>query len=404
MQRHILTNARIVGPDRTFEGTVVIEGERITDVLPDRHFASGTDLHGRWLVPGLIDIHTDYLEKEVNPRPKTGFPIELAFHMMDQRAIACGLTTVLGAVRFSNDESKDSTLWRGNGLALAEHYERLRATSLARHLLHVRWDTNFEPVEDLLAQMQRITCFGNLVYNENIPGQRQFQNLDDIARKRAARGDKTFEEARAELEQRIAINRGINNRPKVLATFGGRLPIGSHDDTTVEHVDEAHAMGATLAEMPTTLAAARRAKELGLMVCMGAPNYYRGGSHCGNLSCLDAMAEKLVDILCSDYHFPSLLGTVLLMMERGVAPHEAFRYVSLNPARHLARESEIGSIEAGKRADLVAFEARPHHAVVRAVWVDGRLAFRLEPSGRAVAASEAPEDGRMLSASLSSST
>jgi alpha-D-ribose 1-methylphosphonate 5-triphosphate diphosphatase len=87
----------------------VIEGDRIAEIIPGRHFAEGHDLHGQWLIPGVIDIHTDYLEKEINPRPKTNFPLPIAFHMMDQRALACGLTTVLGGVRFSNDRSKDST-------------------------------------------------------------------------------------------------------------------------------------------------------------------------------------------------------------------------------------------------------------------------------------------------------
>ena len=377
MHRLILTNARIVLPTHTVEGSVVVEDDRIADITPDRHFADGIDLHGQWLIPGVIDIHTDYLEKEINPRPKTNFPLPVAFHMMDQRALACGLTTVLGGVRFSNDQEKDSTLWKGNGLALAEAYEELRRTALARHFLHVRWDTNWEPVDELLARMPSFTCLGNLVYNENIPGQRQFQDLDALARKRAQRGDKTFEEARADLDERIRVNRGINNRPKVKAAFAGRLTIGSHDDTTVEHIVEAQEMGATLAEMPVTLLAARKAKELGMAVCMGAPNYVRGGSHCGNLSAAEAIAENLVDVLCSDYHFPSLLGAVVLMLQRGVAPHQAVNMVTLNAARVLRRDAELGSIEVGKKADLVAFNTSDRHAFVSGAWVDGRLKLQL---------------------------
>ncbi|BET68650.1 alpha-D-ribose 1-methylphosphonate 5-triphosphate diphosphatase [Opitutales bacterium ASA1] len=382
MQRNILTNARIVLPDRTVEGSVVIENERIAEIVADRHYAEGMDMHGLWLAPGIVDIHTDYLEKEINPRPKTNFPLPLAFHMMDQRALACGLTTVLGAVRFSDDGDKQTTLWRGNGLALAEQYEELARTALARHLLHVRWDTNFEPVDELLAQMGRFTCFGNLVYNENIPGQRQFRDMEDLAKKRAARGDLTLEEARERLARQIEVARTINNRPKVLAAFGGILPIGSHDDTTVEHVREAREFGASLAEMPTTLAAAREAKRLGLSVCMGAPNYLRGGSHCGNLGAPEAIAEGLVDILCSDYHFPSLLGAAIKLMSNGTAPHEAFHYVSLAPARHLRRDDDLGSIEAGKLADLIAFEPKETHGVVRAAWVGGAMRLQLSHTVR----------------------
>lgn len=381
----ILTNARIVTPSEIIEGSLVIEEDRIAEIIADRHFSEGNDLHGQWLIPGLIDLHTDYLEKEINPRPKTHFPLPIAFHMMDQRALASGITTVLGAVRYSADSDKESTLWGGNGRSLADQYEQLRVGALARHFLHVRWDTNFGPVDDLVSHLQSLTCVGNIVFNENIPGERQFKDLEELARKRAARGDRTLEEARAELARKIEINRGINNRATIRDGFAGRICIGSHDDTTVEHVVEAAEMGATLAEMPTTIEAARKARELGLSVCMGAPNYLRGGSHCGNLSAPVALAEGLVDALCSDYHFPSLLGSVALMMERGTPVPEAVNLVTRNPARILGW-SDLGRIEVGMKADLAAFHLRESHAFVSSAWVDGRLKLQLGgPVGRAVA-------------------
>lgn len=178
------------------------------------------------------------------------------------------------------------------------------------------------------------------------------------------------------MDARIAKARSVNNRAKVKAALGGRIPLGSHDDTTVEHVIEAHEAGATLSEMPCSIEAARKAKELGMMVCMGAPNYYRGGSHCGNLSCVEALEENLVDILCSDYHFPSLLASALLMMERGANPSRAMNLISLNPARYLGLDAETGSIETGKRADLAVVEPRAGFGAVSHVWVEGRLKFQ----------------------------
>ena len=123
--------------------------------------------------------------------------------------------------------------------------------------------------------------------------------------------------------------------------------------------------------MPTTLIAARKAKELGLRVCLGAPNYYRGGSHCGNLSCLEAVEEDLVDILCSDYHFPTMLATVVRMIDNGISPSKAVNMVSLNPARLLNFDAETGSIETGKKADIVAFGNKHSFAAVSYVFVDG---------------------------------
>lgn len=373
MKRQILRNARLVLPDRVVDGGLVVEDGRITDILEGGYITEGQDLNGQWLIPGLIDIHTDYFEKELHPRPSAAFPVELAFHMMDTRALSSGLTTVLGAVRISEDQKGKSQhpLRADCGLGLAREYDRLASMSSARHLMHIRWDTNFQPVDWILDELATYESLGNIVYNENIPGQRQFRSLEEIARKRAAAKGLNFEEALDGLKESIEKNRSINNRPQVRDAFAGKVCIGSHDDTTVEHVDEALEMGATLAEMPTTIEAARRAKELGLKVCMGAPNYYRGGSHCGNLSCADALQENLVDALCSDYHFPSMLGCVVKMMDAGIAPSDAVNLVTLNPAEVIGRDNELGSIEIGKKADLTLFEPRVGYGLVHEVWVDG---------------------------------
>jgi alpha-D-ribose 1-methylphosphonate 5-triphosphate diphosphatase len=181
-----------------------------------------------------------------------------------------------------------------------------------------------------------------------------------------------MEQARAHMQERIERAVAVNNRQQVNRFLDGRIPLGSHDDTTIEHVVEAHEAGASLCEMPCSIEAARKARELGMMICMGAPNYYRGGSHCGNLSCHEALAEGLVDILCSDYHFPSLLGCALRMAEEGMPLWSAMNLLTLHPARHLRIDGETGSIGLGKRADLIAFQPRNGYGEVLSVWVRGQ--------------------------------
>ena len=381
MNRQILNNATLILPDATTKGAVVIDDGKITDVLPGRSIPEGTDLTGLYLAPGIIDIHTDYLEKELNPRPDTNFPLELAFHMKDVRAIACGITTVLGAVRVSAENDGPLGSWRGNGLQLAAAYEALKTTALARHYLHVRWDPNFEPCQpslDRLAELRPL--IGNLVFNDSTPGERQFKNtFAEQTRRYALQRNITVAEAEAEFAERRVRALSMNNRAKVHAAFAGTLPLGSHDDTTVEHVLEAKQYGATLAEMPVTLEAAQKARELGMSICMGAPNYYRGGSHCGNLSARHALAEGLVDILCSDYHFPCLLGSAIKMMQEGIPPHDALRLITLNPAAHLGLDRTLGSLEPGKQADLIVFRAEPAFGYVTQVWVAGAPKYASVP-------------------------
>jgi alpha-D-ribose 1-methylphosphonate 5-triphosphate diphosphatase len=294
---------------------------------------------------------------------------------MDLRALSCGLTTVCTAARISEEREGQTGSWRGDGLALARRFEELIPELRAHHLIHVRWSTNFEPVEEILDQLLALKSIANIVFNDDTPGQRQFRDIEALLQQRVTRQNVTMEEARKNMEERIARAGKVNNRMAVKAKVNGRIPLGSHDDTTVEHVIEAYECGVTLAEMPCSIEAARKAKELGLMVCMGAPNYYRGGSHCGNLSCHDAMTENLVDIICSDYHFPSLLACALRMMNSGMTSSAAINMMTLNPAKHLGIDQQVGSITAGKQADLVAFWPRFGHADVTRVWVSGQERF-----------------------------
>jgi alpha-D-ribose 1-methylphosphonate 5-triphosphate diphosphatase len=294
---------------------------------------------------------------------------------MDMRALSCGLTTISTAARISEEREGLNGSWRGDGLTLAKRFQELIPELRAHHLIHIRWSTNFEPVESILNELLELKSIANLVFNDDTPGQRQFRDIEAQIQQRATRQNISIEEARKRFEERAEKARKINNRMKVKAQLGGRIPIGSHDDTTVEHVLEAFESGATLSEMPCSIEAARKAKELGMMICMGAPNYYRGGSHCGNLSCHDAMAENLVDIICSDYHFPSMLACAIRMVEEGMTLSAAFNLFTLNPATHLGMGKTTGSIELGKQADLTAFHPRRGYGDVSRVWIGGKEQF-----------------------------
>ncbi len=369
----ILTNARVVTPQDDFIGSVVIQEGLITDVIKgDRVYEEGINLHGDWLIPGMIDIHSDYIEKEIRPRPSAQFPFEFAIHFMDARAASCGITTLFSAISFSDDMWKTRTF--DDGIQIAEVLNKVSKDSLVRHYTHARLDPNTDGVFPHIEKMQDIESLYLIVYNENIPGQRQFR-LEDLIEKRAASEGISMEAAKKILEEKIARTSKVNNRSAIMEAFQHKCILGSHDDTTTLHVDEALQFGAGLSEMPTTMEAAKRAKELAMWVCMGAPNYYRGGSHCGNLSAVDAIDEGLVDILCSDYHFPAMLASVQKLIVNGMPASEAVNMVTLNPARMLQFDDRIGSIEVGKVADLVAFINKSSYAAVKMVLVNGEPCY-----------------------------
>lgn len=368
MNNHLLTNARIVTPSENFIGTVEIENGIIVSILKNKTFSEGINLQGQWLIPGCIDIHTDYLEKELYPRSSASFPLPLALHFLDARAANCGITAVFSAISFSDSEAKNRSY--EEAIRLCSEVDQIRYSLLVRHFLHARIDPNSRAILQYLEPMAKLESLYLVVYNDHIPGERQYR-LEDLVEMRSKSLGITRDEAHKMIMERVEIAKQINHREEIYQIFKDKYILGSHDDTTLDHVREGAHFGATLNEMPTTLEAAREAKALGQWVCLGAPNYYRGGSHCGNLSCWEAMDEDLVDILCSDYHFPTMLGSVVKMIESGMDPSKAVNYVSLNPARLLKFDHEIGSIEMGKRADLVVFESKESFASVSTVFVNG---------------------------------
>ena len=368
MNSYLLTNARIVTPDENFTGSVEIENGIITVVEKEKFYADGIDLKGQWLIPGCIDIHTDYLEKELYPRASASFPLPFALHFMDARAASCGITTVFTALSFSDNQGKNRSLTKA--VELSKEIDETRHSLLVRHFLHARIDPNSNGLLEYLGQMRALESLYLVVYNDQVPGQRQF-TMEQQVEMRVQNMGITAEEAEIMLLKQIELLKDINNRKQIQEAFKDKYILGSHDDTTLEHVEEGKHYGATLSEMPTTLAAARKAKEMGLWVCLGAPNYYRGGSHCGNLSAHEAMEEDLVDMLCSDYHFPTMLGSIVKMIDSGINPSKAVNMVSLNPAKMLKFDAEIGSIEVGKKADIVVFNSEKSFASVSHVFVDG---------------------------------
>ena len=375
MTTHLLTNARIVTPTENFIGSVEIQDGIIAAVEKGKTYVSGIDVKGQWLIPGCIDIHTDYLERELYPRPSAAFPLPFAMHFLDVRAACCGITTVFSAISFSDNQAKNRSF--DEAMELAQQVDAARNSMLVRHYLHARIDPNTNTIFKYLDAMTKLESLYMVIYNDQIPGQRQFTVEQHI--EMWSKGLKiTAEEAAQMLVQQAEKLSTINNRGAIEETFKNKCILGSHDDTTIEHVVEGKAFGATLSEMPTTMEAARKAKELGLWVCLGAPNYYRGGSHCGNLSSIDALNEDLVDIFCSDYHFPTMLGSVVKMIENGIEPSRAVNMMSLNPARLLKFDKEIGSIEVGKKADLVVFDSKNSLAAVSLVLVDGIIKYRAE--------------------------
>lgn len=377
MRESILTDARVVTRDGVFDGTLHLRDGRIADLSAGRSSAPGA-IHcgGDYLLPGLVELHTDNLEKHLTPRPGVPWPPEAAILAHDALVAGCGITTVFDSVAvgdvIAGTQRRRSLEVTPVGLAHAIRHDMLKA----EHFLHMRIEVSepdarvmFEPfLDDPLVRLISLM--------DHTPGQRQFADEASYRRgyqKRYGLSDAEYDRFS---KHRKALAEEFSGAHRAwmaeLARERG-WPLASHDDATEEHVAESLAAGMTIAEFPTTAVAARAAHEGGMKVMMGAPNLVRGGSHSGNVAAAELAGLGLVSILSSDYYPHSLLHGAFLLARPpiGMALPDAVATVSDIPAAAVGLDDR-GRIEPGRRADVIRVQDIDGLPVVRAVWREGK--------------------------------
>ncbi|GIW07282.1 MAG: amidohydrolase [Dehalococcoidia bacterium] len=390
-----LINARLVLPHRVEDaGWLELAGGQIVGLGRGQdhdHAGVVIDVDGAYVLPGLIDVHNDGLEFEVNPRPGTNLPLAMAFANFERQALGAGVTTVFHALSFTDrpDLSRSvSSAWE-RAEFIQEHQQCRPVDHQVLHRFDVWSPATLEPIFESMARLP----VRYVSLNDHTPGQGQYRDfakhLERLAayRQRRLTGEVDPDELRRRMEERQRAVAGgwLNAVYRDVAARRAQLPcvIGTHDDDTPEKVEAQAAIGATIAEFPVTLEAARQARRLGMAIVVGAPNIVRGGSHSGNLSAIDLVTEGLADIICADYHAPSLLPAVFRLVDAGVLTlPQAVAMVTANPARAIGLQDR-GLLAIGRRADVVVVRREASAPIVEAAFCAGRLVFTF--SGRSVA-------------------
>jgi len=369
----IFTNARIVMPDDVVLGTVAVRDGRIAAIDGGRSAVpAAQDIEGDCLIPGIVDVHTDHLEHHLEPRPGVKWPGLAALVSHDHQIAGSGITTVLDSLSMGFDLSSE-----GRKIALQLAMDTLGTAKRegllkADHMLHLRCEI---PSPYLLEDVSRVIDHPLVrlaSVMDHTPGQRQWRDLEKWRTFHSRRyAGKQLDEIlvdRQERQERYA----AENRKTIVPLFRSRgLHVASHDDTTEQHVHEAVEAGITISEFPTTMPAARLAREIGLKTVMGGPNVVMGGSHSGNVAALDLAREGLLDGLASDYVPNSLIQAAFtLHAEQGFPLHETIRWVSAGPAAMVGLDDR-GRIAEGLRADLVRVKVFRETPVVREVYLKG---------------------------------
>ena len=376
MNTTVFSNARVVLAGEVLgPASVCVEAGFITAIdASTSRLPAAIDLEGDLLIPGLVEVHTDNLERHVTPRPKVSLPMRSAVQAHDAEMAGAGITTVLDAIGVGDPYGGG---FRANDQSeLLAVLDRLEGAGLlrCRHFIHVRCEL---PAANALSLFEPFAGHARLrliSLMDHTPGQRQWTDLEQA--RIFYTGRKGWSDARFAEEVALAPERQARHAEPHRQWFSDYarahgVALATHDDTTVAHVDEAHALGAVMSEFPTTLAAASHARRLGMKTIAGAPNVVRGGSHSGNVAALALARAGVLDGLSSDYVPTSLLQAAwCLHREAGFSLPEAIGAVSAGPAA-AAGFSDRGRIEPGLRADLVRVRELDGQPVVHSVYVGG---------------------------------
>jgi alpha-D-ribose 1-methylphosphonate 5-triphosphate diphosphatase len=371
----VLRNARLVLEDRVASvGWIAVCGGRIAEI-GEGQTACGQDLAGDFLIPGLVELHTDHLEPHVMPRPSVDWHLLSAVLAYDAQIAASGITTVFDSLRLDSDERKSVS---GKSHMLGEVIGEAQRRGLLRadHKTHLRCEIcSSDVVASLETYVQQMPAH-LISLMDHTPGQRQFRDVEKLLVYYRSKGSMSEAELQRYMDQRVELFHRFavpNRRGLVEVAKKYAIPLASHDDTTLTHVEESIADGVVVAEFPTTDEAAAASHAAGMAVLMGAPNLVRGGSHSGNVSAERLAHSGTLDILSSDYVPVSLLQAAFMLPGRvpAISLPRALAMVTAAPARAVGLEDR-GKLEVARRADLIQVHLADGMPVVRRVWREGR--------------------------------
>lgn len=375
-----LTNAWVVTADAVQEQSSVTirDGFIVAIGAACPRDATEVDLGGQLLMPGVVDLHCDAIEKEVEPRPKVPFPLPFAVVQSDRRNAAAGITTIYHSISFASGELGVRNVATAGELVRAIHAHNRYA--LVDNRAHCRFEVTDGDAAPVIAGLIADGQADLLSLMDHSPGQGQFRKPEDYIAYLGRTYHIPEAEAAVITERKLAARAPAWERARELATTAKEagVAIASHDDDSPARVAEMIALGVSISEFPTDLATARAARGAGISVLVGAPNALRGRSQGGHLRAEDAVRAGAADCLCADYAPATMLPAALKLVEVGALDLPgAAAVIASNPAR-AAGLADRGRIAPGLRADLVAVDARPGRQHATATWSAGRLAYRSE--------------------------
>lgn len=385
---YILTNGKVVLENEILEGfDVIVEDDRIKDIVEKGTYSEEgnevIDANGGYITPGFIDIHSDYIENMASPRPTSMIDFKLSLREAEKVLLNCGITTMYHSLSFYGRDLFEVKLIRqGENVrklmaAIADVHDEKH---LIRNRFHARFEIDAVDDVDFIKEYIRNGGINLLSFMDHTPGQGQYRDMEIYRKTMKGYKDISDEELDDMLEENSKKEKVTLDIIKDMANIAKEngISVASHDDDSLEKIQLLKTVGASISEFPINMEVARSAKEEGMLTTAGAPNILLGGSHSGNLSAAEAINAGVIDILCSDYYPAAILHGIFIMHKKyNKKLSDMFKLATINPARAVKIDDEVGSIEKGKKADLLIIEDVDDTPSITTVFVDGNITSRV---------------------------
>ncbi|WP_053360772.1 phosphonate metabolism protein PhnM [Bacillus sp. FJAT-27251] len=382
----VITNGQLITEEAILQGyDLLIKDDRIEKIAPkgEIQFHEGMeviDAAGGYVAPGFIDIHSDYIEHMAAPRPTSLMDFELSLRETEKQLIAHGITTMFHSLSlYKGSEYSYKPIRESENVSkFINLIDQSHSTKhLVRHRFHARFEIDNVAEIDNLKRYITEDKVHLVSFMDHTPGQGQYRHLEIY--RNTVKSYNNMSDASIDVlihnhqtKEKLSID-DISEIAQLAHEHG--IAVASHDDDTLEKLELVRSFGTTISEFPITLEVARRAQELGMYTIAGAPNVLLGGSHSGNLCAAEAIQYQSIDILCSDYYPAAMLHSIFTLVEKyEMDLVDMVKLVTLNPAKAVNMDHEIGSVCEGKKADLLIIEKiGSGFPVITGVFVDGKL-------------------------------
>lgn len=380
-------NAKLITPDGVVEGVLRIVDGRIVEIIPGaaEYLKSGDEEHidadGSYVMPGMIDIHSDALEKEIQPRPNTFFPLHMSFYELEKKLAGCGVTTIYHSLSLADGVGvRDDDMV----IDIIKNIIKLREErAMINHRVHLRYEVTNIPGIITVRNLIDTKQIDLLSIMDHTPGQGQFTEKDSYENYLVKTYGVRDEELKIMINKLKRDAKSLNwERIRDIAehAIDQGIVVASHDDDTESKIDRMLDYGVTISEFPINRIAAEYSHQHNLLVCVGSPNLVRGQSHSHNMRAVDAIREGFASAICSDYLPSSMLPAVFMLHEKEHIPlHQAVAMVTLNLAIALGIEEQVGSIEVGKQANLIFVNLHNGYPLVQRTLVNGKTIYYAKP-------------------------